>query len=101
MKNLPLLFLLPVSSAKEINHDDLVECDGLFYEESTSVVFTEGVYTEYSEGTRVKNGEIVSGLKERTWKDYYVNGRVVDIFLQRRKTRRTLGELPRERTVMD
>ena len=83
MKHLPVLLLfcfLPVSSAKEINHDDLVERDGLWYEKSTSVVFTGSVYTEYSEGTRVKNGEIVSGLKERTWKDYYPNGRVMDIF---------------------
>ena len=79
MKHLPLLLLfcfLPVSSAKEINHDDLVERGGLWYEKFASVPFTGSVYTEYTKGKRVKNGELVGGLMEGIFEIYYENGQL-------------------------
>ena len=79
MKHLPLLLLfclLPVLSAIEIDHDDLVERDGLRYEKFTSVPFTGSVYTEYTGGKRVENGEYADGLREGPWILYYENSQL-------------------------
>ena len=79
MKHLPLLLticFLPVLSGKEVNNDDLIERNGLWYEKFTSVPFTGSVYAEYAGGKRVKNGEIVNGLREGPWEKYWENGQL-------------------------
>lgn len=79
MKHLPLLLticFLPVLSGKEVNKDDLIERNGLWYEKFTSAPLTGSVYTEYAGGERVKNGEFVDGLKEGLFEIYYENGQL-------------------------
>ena len=79
MKNLLLLLcFLPISLGKEVHDGDLIERDGLLYEKFTVNPYTGSVYTDYilkyADDERVKNGEIVNGLKEGFWQKYWRNG---------------------------
>ena len=72
MKYLFIIFLLLFSSvswSEDINLDDLIKRDGLYYEKFTDVPFT-------GEVTGKEQGKISKGKREGEWLWYFENGQL-------------------------
>ena len=73
------LCLIPSLSAKEVNYDDLVIRDGIYYEKFKNVPFKGTMYRLIITNTtyaRVPVGDIKNGLKEGEWQEYHDNGQL-------------------------
>ena len=66
---LSCLLFTSVGWSKDINSDDLVKKEGLYYEKFTDVPFTGNV-------TGQQQGKIIKGKREGEWIWYYENGQL-------------------------
>lgn len=72
MKYLLIIFLLlspSVGWSKDINSDDLVERDGMYYEKFTNDPFTGNV-------VGIKQGKISEGKIDGAWLTFYISGQL-------------------------
>jgi hypothetical protein len=63
------LLFTSVGWSKDINSDDLVERDGLFYEKFMDVPFT-------GNSIGIEQGKISKGKRQGKWLEYYENGQL-------------------------
>ena len=66
---LSCLLFTSVGWSEDINSDDLVRRDGLYYEKFTDVPFTGNVVGK-------KQGKISKGIKDGEWIEYWENGQL-------------------------
>ena len=72
MKHLLIIFsllLTSVSWSKDIDFNDLVKRDGLWYEKFTNEPFT-------GKTTGLKQGKVKDGKKDGLWETYYEDGKL-------------------------
>ena len=63
------LLFTSVGWSKDINSDDLVERDGLFYEKFMDVPFT-------GNSIGIEQGKLIKGKREGEWIKYFENGQL-------------------------
>ena len=63
------LFSSPVGWSEEVDYDDLVKLDGLYYKKFTDKPFT-------GTSVRRRSGKIVKGIPDGKWTGYYRSGQL-------------------------